>query len=138
MLDGNGCVVTKGGFIMGRRVHILMSVIGVMVIIMGIWVHISNAKYLKRASTTKAVITDIEADSDDDYKVYITYNVNNVNYTGVLGEYNSRMYAGQEITIYYNPENPSDCRGKSTNFAGLLCIGFGIVWLIFNNISRKT
>lgn len=122
---------------MSKRVHILMSIIGVMIIIMGIWVQINNTKYLKTASTTEAVITKIERDIDDDYEVYITYNVDNVNYNGVLGEYSSGMRTGQKITIYYNPENPSDCRGKSTDFAGLLCVGFGIVWIIFNTIIYK-
>lgn len=113
---------------------------GLIIILIGIIVQINNKKYLRTALTTEAVISDIIIDSgidDEDYEVHVAYNVNNVDYDGVLSEYNSGMRKGQRITIYYNPKNPSECRGKSTDFSDYICIGFGVVWVLLFVVMQK-
>lgn len=122
---------------MNKKGYILMTIVGVIIIVMGIRIKEDNAEYIKRASTTEAIITNIEIEDEDNHNVYITYNVNNVEYNEVLGEYNSGMSVGQVIEIYYDTENPSDCRGKITDFAGWICIGFGIMIIVLAFLFYK-
>ena len=118
-------------FMKKHLVLIVVSIFCLVLVIIGIVIQINNSNYLKTALTTDAVITRIDSERTGDtesYDVYITYNVNNVEYDGVLGLYYTGMHTGQIIQIYYDPENPSDCRDIHTDYKGLMLIGFAILF----------
>ena len=110
---------------------IIPSVIGIVLVLIGIKVQIDNTNFLKTAQMTEAIITDITTDGfgeDESHIVSIEYNVDGITYHEKLGEYDSGMYINQRIEIYYNSENPSECKGKSSKYVGFIVIIFGIIW----------
>lgn len=119
--------------------------VGIFVFVIGIFIQINNMKFIKSVSTTEATITKIEshyesASSDDGptYYVYITYKVNDVIYDELLDLYYTGMHEGQKIEIYYDPKNPADCKSKHAPYAGLMVIGFSILFLGVTMIIQKS
>ncbi len=111
--------------------------------IIGIVIQINNVKYAKTALTTEATITKIDSyfsgtdDNEKDYNVYITYKVRDKEYNGELREYYSGMREGQKVTIYYNPEDPSDYKSKSINYTGYFLMAFAIIFMGISTIIQK-
>ena len=118
-------------------IQIIFSILGIFLAIYGITLQINHFKYVKDASTTDAIITQIDTyRSVDDYNtlntdVYVSYAVDNIEYNEKLGDYYYGMNEGQEIQIYYNPQNPSDCRSTHIFFSGFLLIGIAIFCIGF-------
>ena len=93
----------------------IFAVVGIAFLTAGGLVWKSRMDFMDRAETTDAVITDISVDSyrsngknRNSRSVFISYSVDGEEYARELNEYNSNMYVGQHITIYYDPENPGD------------------------------
>lgn len=97
---------------------------------------------------TNATITRIDkisltADSsgttDYIYTTYVTYQVNNNEYTTKLSEYNSSMMEGIDIYIYYNPDNPYEIvpNNKISVIAYSVCGIIGIVNIVIGVILIK-
>lgn len=62
---------------------------------------------------------------EKDYTVYVSYTVDDNEYSQKLNHYNSSMREGDTLTIYYSPYNPSKISiGNSMN------IGFVITFII--------
>ena len=104
-------------------IGIIFFTVGTVFIVTGGFVHMSNASFMKNADTTYAEITDIEHDYNyrngkkkKDYDVWIEYTVDGIIYNQRLNSYDSSMYVGKEIEVYYDPENPSDVRTNSKIF----------------------
>lgn len=56
-----------------------------------------------------------------DEQVFVSYNVNGVEYSSELNAYNSDFYNGQEIEIYYDEDNPENIAyADSSEFTFLL------------------
>ncbi|MDD6488533.1 MAG: DUF3592 domain-containing protein [Clostridia bacterium] len=66
------------------------------------------------------------------YDAYVSYTVNNVNYTDVkISNVSSSVSKGDLLTIYYNPSNPSDCRLKTSSSSRQVSyVMWGIITLI--------
>ncbi|MBR2811989.1 MAG: DUF3592 domain-containing protein [Solobacterium sp.] len=74
---------------------------------------------------TTAVITRIDetfTGYDDDnnpeysYDVYVDYTVDGKEYSGMSDYYSGSYEEGKEITIYYNPADPTEIHGDAKNF----------------------
>lgn len=106
--------------------------------LIGIGLMISSVLYAKsfysfknKAEEITGEIARIEEyrDSDHDLKhrVYVSYWYNDVEYEDVpIDFYSSSMYEGKEITLYCDPDNPSNIKCKSSGIfviVGLMAMG---------------
>lgn len=117
---------------------IVFLIAGIGMIVGGVYIQNENNKFMKNAKKTTATITRIDvsydSDGDSDHDVYVEYAVKGERYTGRLNEYNSGMYEGKDITIYYNPENPRDFRGTSSSISSYIIMGIGAVFTIISSV----
>lgn len=107
----------------------IFGIIGLFLLIGGIFWTISGLKFKKNAVSIPAVITDIESyrDSDGDthHNVYVSYSYEGKQYDDIpLSEYSSSMYIGKEISLLCDPDHPGRVQ---TNFG----IYFGSGMLLF-------
>ena len=97
---------------------IIFFAIGLILAIVGVAVHINDVNFKESALTTTGTIVDIssytDSDGDTDYNVVIEFRVNGKKYSGRLNYYYSSMYEGDSLTIYYDPDNPSDFIGEDS------------------------
>ena len=106
----------------GKSTIILFVVFGIF-FIAGIAVMIGGYKLwqqsehsVQNGDETIAEITDIQKvrkstsgrKREYTYHVYVKYSYNGQFYEGELRYYNSNMEIGDEVTIYVNPDNPTD------------------------------
>ncbi len=107
---------------------ILFALAGCFLILLGI----TNIKNRQIFVESTGVISNIEEtyvggeDNEYDYDVTVDYTVDGQEYSSPLGEYNSRMQEGQEIGIYYNPDNPSEVMTNSKSTPVVLFV-MGII-----------
>ena len=125
------------------------AVFGAIMLLFGIWTIIDGINFRSGSEQVTGVISHIESYRDPSlsgsskvHDVYVTYTVNGKDYETVLGYYDSSMFAGQEIEIFYNPENPADIKGKDgiTNIIlplfGLAFLAIGVAF-IFSDMQKK-
>lgn len=85
--------------------------------------------------TTTGTIVRIEEYLDviDDttyYTPYIDYEVNDIQYKDVeYGAYNSNMQVGQQVTVYYLPEDPSMIQAEGYKKVPYITLGISLVFL---------
>lgn len=129
----------------------IFLLIGINFFSIGTAIQVKNWNFKKTAVQTEGTITDIiryRSNSDDSYshEVYVSFTVRGVEFEGRINEWNSGMYKGQPITIYYDPDNPWNFQtDTSTALWILIAIGFvflvvaivAIIKLFFNNAGRK-
>ena len=118
-----------------KIVGTVFSLIGLAVIILGINIIISNNKFMKTAKATEGIISDVEiyrdSDGDRHSTVYVQYEVNGKDYEYASSFSSSSMREGDDIKVYYNPENPSDFKLEGeTIFNTVFPIAFGSVFFI--------
>lgn len=113
------------------QVGIIFSAVGVLLLVIGMIIHTANTSFMKSADMTYAEITDIvrhhqykKGNKGDNYDVWIEYTVDGKTYNSRINSYDSSMYVGKEIEVYYDPENPSDVRTGS-NVAVAICTAMG-------------
>ena len=122
---------------------IVLFILGIIFILIGVLLNNSDKEFKKIAVTSTGTLS-YERDfskstSDTDYfDVYVNYNVDGKDYKQYLrGEEESRSLTlpiknGSKITIYYNPDNPSQVRDKkSFSFSPILIIFGAILVLLF-------
>lgn len=104
---------------------------------------IHNKKFFRNAEHTTAVITEIGStrytrNGETEYKhtVYVTYEVDGVQYNKVrLGYYNSGMYEGKTIKVYYNKDNPGKIKTRGSSMVISIILGvLGGVFLLIGII----
>lgn len=118
-----------------NRIMIILPVVfilvGLLVIFIAVFLKIQNSKFMKTAIKADAEITKITTSRDSDgdirHSVDIIFYVNGKPYGGNLGEYNSNMYEGKTIDLYYNPQNPNDYRTNS-NIVTFIMIPIGVIF----------
>ena len=77
-----------------------------------------------------------------DGKVYLGNENVGGDFKKIEGErplYKGKLNAGDTITVYYNPENPSEnCLHRFYFIGGLVCLGFGqlFLWIALDLIER--
>ncbi|MBQ8904281.1 MAG: DUF3592 domain-containing protein [Oscillospiraceae bacterium] len=127
------------------------AVFGAIMLCFGIWSIIDGINFRKDAGQVTGVISHIESYRDTSlsdsstkvHDVYVTYTVNGQEYERMLGYYDSSMYAGQEIEIFYNPENPEEIKGKegAINIVlplfGLAFLAIGLAFVFSDRQKKK-
>lgn len=116
---------------------LIFIVIGMAMTAGAIIVGLHNKKFFRNAEQTTAVITDIESTrnrrngvTEYNHTVYVTYEVDGVQYNKVrLGYYNSGMYEGKTIKVYYNKDNPGKIKTKGSSM--VISVILGVVGGVF-------
>lgn len=116
---------------------IIFSGIGLTFFIVGISIALYNINFRNNALETTAVISSIEryrdSDGDTRHTVYVRYTIDGREYEGRLNYYSSGMYEGEEISIYYRPEQPNRILAKSS--FSFFIIFFPSIGLVFAAIG---
>ena len=128
----------------------LFFIIGIIFFAVGSSILISGNSFMKNAEKTTAEISEIDSyysgssrlGSKKHYNVTVEYVVDGEVYERTLNEYNSGMYEGKEIEIYYNPDNPSEIKTGSKileiifmGIGGLFAVIGGV--FLLRNAARK-
>lgn len=131
----------------GRVVGFLFLVVGIVIIIGWFYLRSNNKSFYERAKETTAVITDVQKERvynssrgkyEMKYNVYVSYvtleeqHVDDI----YLDVYKSGMKKGQEVTIWYDPNNPEDVRTKEGSMGTSIVmvvvgIGFSLLGGLF-------
>lgn len=117
-------------------IYILFMMVSILIIWTGINSVIANNGFYQNAIKTKGEIIYISS-GQKVKKAKVSIVVDNKTYTKEIGEYNSRMKVGDEITVYYNKENPNDFRASSAGYVGYAFIVFGAIFVIALGIRMK-
>lgn len=124
-------------------IGLIFSIMGIVFLLVSGGFFITNYMFMKDASKTVGVITDIEQYSGNKSKnennahtVTVKYTIDGHEYTEQLNEYSSDMRIGKEITLYYHPGKEEDVRTGEVSIIlsivfGLIGLGFGLCGLIF-------
>ena len=105
-------------------------VLGLCVFIGGVVACFYVFDYSDKIETT-AIITSIKtygSGDDKTHKVFVSYEVDGVEYESRLNGYSSSYYEGKRIKIYYDKEDPSKIGSKSLNFLYLMFPAFGLIF----------
>lgn len=108
---------------------------GLVFLIVGLLMYNANKNFdTGDVGTTMATITDIDMykmGNNKSYDVYITYNVNDMNYTTELNVYNSSMQVGKEIEITYKLNDPTTIHYVAGDLIELFIFsGIGCIFII--------
>ncbi len=116
----------------GIFVIIVFALFSTVFLLIGVFGKMSVDSFMSTAEKTDARITEIEVyyhkDSDGDrhkrHRVYVEYTVDGISYDAKLNSYNSTMYEGKIIEVYYDPDNPEKIMSDdSTLFIVFMCVG---------------
>ena len=126
--------------------RIIGIIIGIIIIVFGLFNVIMDNSFSKNSKETKAYVSRIEQvekrDSNNkryiDTEVYVRYNIDEKVYEKKLNISPSNLTQGSTVTIFYNVDNPNEI--KTTNkmqFTGFIIIAVGvfilIAFLLFGN-----
>lgn len=113
---------------------VLFVAIGVVSLFAGAHFTIQQSGFLRRCSETKAVVIDFVSDDEADFPVFQfveSKTGTTVTAKGWVGSSPPAYSIGQEVSILYDPENPSADVTVNTFFgiwfASLICLGVGSV-----------
>lgn len=123
-----------------RGLGIVFLIVGILIVIGAVVFRIRSIKFYATAVETTATIERIEEyeaydNVDEEYKikhnVYIEYDTQDgEHYDNVeLGWYQDAMQEGQQMVVYYEPDNPEDVRSKEGSLA--VCIVMVILGAVF-------
>jgi len=117
-------------------VSCIFAFIGVIFLMVGIFIGLSNEKFKENADEVVAVITSIESyrdsDGDREYDVYVDYSYGGQYYQNKkLNMYSSSMYEGKEIDILVDRDNPGRISaGSGMMVITLIMAGIGFAMMI--------
>ena len=120
-----------------KTIMILFTLIGLVFIGAGAYIIYEDAEFKESSKETTATITGIDSrgsGDDTEYIVYVEFEVDGTTVSGTFGSYNSLMKTGDSVSVYYNPENPSDFRSGSISIVGIIFIGIGGVFFVVGGI----
>ncbi|MBQ4523943.1 MAG: DUF3592 domain-containing protein [Lachnospiraceae bacterium] len=113
----------------------LFGCIGILILIVGFYQLIHTITFNKTAVSTTATITDIQtytSKGDTHHNVFITYEFEGKTYENIqISGYSSSMHEGKELTVYLDPDAPTDARVKSIDIAATVILFIlGIVFFL--------
>ena len=115
-------------------VFVIFALAGLVAIIVAIALAISDANFRSSANETTATITDIWAsrnsDGEGSYTVNVRFFAGGREYGGALGYWHSGMAIGNEVKVYYNPNNPQDFRSNGGSVASWIVMALGVVFFV--------
>ncbi len=118
---------------------IIFIVFGVITIAVGVFLFADSKAFEADAEKTTAVITEINSyysgsgkKRKQHHNVYVEYTVDRKQYNSKLDYYTAGMHEGEEIEIFYNPDNPAEIRGGGNTSVMVLCItgGLGAIFAV--------
>lgn len=115
-------------------VFAVFAIVGIGMLIGGVFFLKSSLEFKKIAKETTATISEIRTSTDREgdvhHSVYVTYKVNGEEYEDrPLNFYSSSMYQGKKLTILYDPDNPNRIGSESnTTFTAALLMGMGVIF----------
>lgn len=128
----------------------IFALVGLIFLISGIVTTISDINFKNNAEQTQGEIIDIERESyrshgktRTHHYVTIGYTVDGEYYERELSQYNSGMYVGKELTVYYDPDEPGNSKISSHVFQvvfigmGGLFFVLGMTFIMVNVTSSK-
>ena len=130
--------------------YIVFPLVGLGLLLGGWFFLMRTQRFHKTAVEITAEITSIESykDSDGDlhHRVYIDYDFDGVHYGDVrLGEYNSSMNEGKQVTLLVDPRDPLNVQGKASGYVvaillmvmGAVFAAIGLVPAIMSLLNKK-
>ena len=120
---------------------ILVIVMGIVFLTIILFVSSKEESFMETALETTAVIERIDVDrygsgskSKKDYDVYVVYNVDGESYRSRLNYYKTGMHEGQQVTVHYNPSDPTEIMGGDSPvglfkviFSVMIALGFAMM-----------
>ena len=126
----------------GIGLRIFALILGVVVIIGGIYINFFQTRGFEK---TKATITSIEekeaefltdSDREIEHVVTVEYTVDGNEYEEVLDFYSPTFKEGSVVEVLYNPANPSEIHSNSPFRVIILIIGIVIVLVVVISFIR--
>jgi len=120
---------------------VICTVLGIGLMIGGVYAIIDNENFKKYTLETEAIVTKIDehtgSDGDSHYYVIVTFSVNGTEYTGDLGYYPKIAMKGDRINIRYDPENPQKFRYNGVSYDGLIMVPAGAAFFIIGMVLYR-
>lgn len=107
--------------------------LGIILIVVGIFLMTRNTdNYLEAGGKVTEVQEDLGPENSTVYDIIFTYTVNGKQYTGVFDDMSEEYKVGDEIQVFYNPENPDEItNAKLSGMIPPIVIGVGVLSLVF-------
>jgi len=120
---------------------IVAVVIGIVFIVMGC----ISLKQVKNFPTIEAVVTDVTRestmDADGTYSttttVYVTYTIDGQEYEEILQNAGNDYTKGDEITVLYNPEDPTYVSGATKGSSTIGIIAGCVITVLGLGLTAK-
>ncbi len=111
---------------------IVFGMVGMLIVVIGIFKYIRDTEFLKTAQVTTGYVTDCDSyrsNKKTRYEISIQYEVDGKIYSTRESGYTSPKRIGEEITVYYNPANPGET-GSGDSVGGIVAMGIGGVFFV--------
>lgn len=128
----------------GRIFLIIFIIVGIALFFGGIKLQENIDNFMETAIETVGTVIDVdeeiirERDTSTgdvtyktEYNVHVKYKDNNGNeYSKIIETSSNSYYEGDEISLFYNPENPRDSKTQGDTNTGKIMSIFGVGFLI--------
>jgi len=112
--------------------------IGILFALIGAILIYKNNEFKKTAVGGEATIVDIyksvDSDGDTSHTVMVEYSVDGKKYKGTLDYYTAGMGVGDNVKIFYDPNNPNDFIGDGSNIGMLIFVILGSVFATIGTV----
>lgn len=136
----------RGDFAVERRTFTIVGsifmLVGIIMLVVAFFIYKDSTRFYKTAEKTEATIEYIDKYREYNstskknktrHDVYISYYTSEGEYYDNvrISYYSSSMKEGKSITVYYDPDDPSDVRVKAgSNFAIWILLGMGGIFTL--------
>lgn len=131
--------------------RIVAIIAGILMILLGINITVSNSKFMRNNPKTTATISDIDIVYRDNHnsnrrlresenkEFLVTYTVNGKTYDNIkTGYYTSSRSVGDTITIYYDKDNPEYVIIKDSKYFPLILLSMiGLTFILLGVFLDK-
>lgn len=131
--------------------RIVAIIAGILMILLGINIAVSNNKFMRNNPKTAATISDIDIVYRDNHnsnrrlresenkEFLVTYTVNGKTYDNIkTGYYTSSRSVGDTITIYYDKDNPEYVIIKDSKYFPLILLSMiGLTFILLGVFLDK-
>ena len=131
--------------------RIVAIIAGILMILLGINIAVSNSKFMRNNPKTTATISDIDIVYRDNHnsnrrlresenkEFLVTYTVNGKTYDNIkTGYYTSSRSVGDTITIYYDKDNPGYVIIKDSKYFPLILLSMiGLTFILLGVLLDK-
>lgn len=109
------------------KAFISLMAINLVLVVLGSAFILSDRGFVKNAEKTKGYISHVEKQDDGEKKYMLFYLANGNRYTAEYKFADKDTYIGEEVNVYYNPENAEDIYIKTTPvWYVLVYLGLGL------------